>query len=230
MEFLNNCIKITQNLIFPQTCCLCFRETESPFCPACLAQLPRPDDPCPRCALAGTGGNVCGHCQSHPPAFDRTVAALDYRPPVNNLIPAMKYRSRLPVLEGLARILADHIQDTTRSHPDLLIPVPLHVSRLVTRGFNQSAEIARILGHRLRIPVTRRAVIKPHRTGSQQGLATRQRRTNIRGAFASVDSLSGQRVALVDDVMTTGATLGELARTVRRAGARHIDCWVIARA
>lgn len=197
------------------------------LCGDCTNDLPYHRTPaCPICALPTAGGETCGACLKHPPAFSRTLAAFDYAFPVDALLHAFKYSGQLPVAEALAQPLADLAR--TRPLPDALVPMPLHPARLKERGFNQAMELARALSRRLNVPVLPDAVVRQKDTAPQAGLPWKERRRNIRGAFDCRQDFTGKRLAVVDDVMTTGATLGELAKTLTKNGA-EVELWVVAR-
>lgn len=198
------------------------------MCPGCHADLPWHRAPqCPSCASPTLDGAVCGQCLRKPPHFDRTLAVLSYAFPADALIQAMKYRHQLPFAPVLATLLAELAASAPR--PDLLIPMPLHPLRLRERGFNQALELARIVARRLDIPLLPRGSERIRATPPQVGLPWKERATNLRGAFASELDLTGKHVAIVDDVMTTGASLNELAKVLRRQGAREVSAWVVAR-
>jgi ComF family protein len=203
---------------------LCGVNSGSAFCGGCRADLPwLSSSRCPSCALPVTDSKICGECLRAPPAFDRTIAAFAYSFPTDSLIHALKYERRLEVAAALGKELGIAIAASPR--PDVVISVPLARSRLVERGFNQATEIAKSA----RLPVRSDACARVRETPPQVLLPWKERSRNIRGAFACKIDLEGQHVALVDDVMTTGATLNELARTVKRAGASEVSCWVVAR-
>jgi len=183
---------------------------------------------CPSCALPTTDGNLCGHCLNKTPHFTRTLAAFTYAFPVDALIQALKYGGNLAAAGPLTHTLGQRA--TTQALPDVLIPMPLHPSRLKDRGFNQSAEIAKILARTLNIPIALDACRKTRDTAPQASLPLKERGSNVKGAFACSMDLSGKRVAMVDDVMTSGATLNELAKTLAKQGASEISAWVVARA
>lgn len=172
----------------------------------------------------------CGHCQQRPPAFDSTTALFHYHPPVDYLLKRLKFASELAIAPLLARLLAERIATRNASLPDLLVAVPLHRTRLRERGFNQASLLALQLGTRLGIPVAPRLCTRRRATQPQSLLSTTARRLNLRRAFAIQDNVPAAHIAIVDDVMTTGHTAGELARTLKQAGAQHIEVWVIARA
>lgn len=183
---------------------------------------------CPSCALPTTDGNLCGHCLNKTPYFTHTLAAFTYAFPVDALIQALKYGGNLAAAGPLAQTLGQRA--ITQALPDLLIPMPLHPSRLKERGFNQSAEIAKMLARTLHIPLALEACSKVRDTAPQASLPLKERGSNVKGAFACSMDLSGKRVAMVDDVMTSGATLNELAKILAKQGAAEISAWVVARA
>jgi ComF family protein len=182
---------------------------------------------CPRCALPSPGGAVCGRCLRHPPAFDRARAAFSYGFPLDALIQHFKYAGDLALADLFAELLAEKLKDQPR--PDLLLAMPLHPRRLTERGYNQAAEIARRLAPRLDMSWRPDGLRRLRDTPPQAGLKLLARRRNLRGAFACDLDLGGLRVALLDDVMTSGSSLGELAKCVRRAGAVEVEAWVVAR-
>lgn len=200
----------------------------APLCPACREALPwLPSECCPVCAVPSPGGAVCGACLAEPPAFRGSRAALAYEFPVDALVHAFKYAGDLPVGEALAELLQTAVRGADR--PDALVPMPLHPARLRERGFNQALELARRVGRDLHVPVLARACRRLRDTAPQASLPWKERAANIRGAFACEADLSRKRIAIVDDVMTTGHTLSELARALVRAGTAEVWCWVVAR-
>lgn len=182
---------------------------------------------CPICALPMPQGEVCGNCLKHPPRFDATIAALDFDFPADALIRALKYQGRLEIAELLASILAQRLAGCTK--PDLIIPMPLHGTRLKERSFNQAVEIARHVARRLDLPFEAGVALRVRATEPQAGLQLEKRRKNLRDAFAATRDLSGMKIAVIDDVMTTGTSLDELAKTLKAAGAAGVECWVVAR-
>jgi ComF family protein len=208
----------------PQDCLLCGTASGSALlCDACAAGLPAlPTPHCPVCALPSPGGHVCGACLKSAPAFDATFAIWRYAFPVDRLVQALKFEHRL----ALAGFFGAAMRARARPQGDVLIPVPLSPNRLKERGFNQAVEIARTLGIPLDVSACRRTA----ETLPQTSLPWKERRRNIRNAFECGVDLSGKSVVVVDDVMTTGATLDELARTLKRHGAAKVTNWVVARA
>jgi len=221
---LNNCTKFIQGW-FNQDCQLCGALSGTHLlCAACYANLPRHHNACPVCAAPGT----CGACLQHPPAFDSTQAALDYTFPVDKLIQAYKYHQQLALARLFGTLLRQAVSLQTR--PNVILPMPLHAARLRERGFNQALEIAKIIAKDLHLPLATHLAQRTINTLSQATLAWDARKKNMRGAFACDLNLEGMHIALVDDVMTSGATLHALAKTLKRAGATRIDVWVVARA
>ena len=219
--------------LFGGRCYLC-RGTSgrAVLCAACAADLPQlPVARCPRCALPAADGLTCGRCLANPPAFDATVAAFAYAFPANVLVQGLKFRGELALAPLLGAALAREIAAAgdAAPHADLILPVPLHPTRLVQRGYNQSMEIARTLANALGLPVDTDACARLRDTPAQVELPWKARVGNVRGAFSCRRSLDATVVAVVDDVMTTGATLGELAATLKQFGARRVVNWVVTR-
>lgn len=218
-----------ENSLLPSSCLLCASDSRHELlCPDCAADLPLlPDHRCPLCAEQTTHGERCGACLKDPPYFDRTIALLRYDFPLDRIIHALKYGHQLAVAQWCGRRLARQL---AANDFDYIIPLPLHTERLRERGFNQSAEIARALGNCLDLPVDRSAVVRTRATPPQADLAHKERRRNVRGAFECRADFSGRRLLLLDDVMTTGATVNECARVLKLHGAASITVGVIARA
>lgn len=229
---LNKCRKFAQfNL--PQACLLCgARVAGRMLCAGCAEDMPHlPRKRCPQCALPTHDGALCGHCLKHPPAFQQTVAVFAYAFPLDALVRHCKYGGDLAVADWFADSLALEFSQAraNRPPPDLILPMPLHDMRLSERGFNQAGEIARRLAPVLGIPWFAEGCRRIRNTPPQAGLDLKARRRNLRGAFQCDLDLTGKRVALLDDVMTSGASLDELAMTARKAGATEVSAWVVAR-
>jgi ComF family protein len=214
--------------LLPQDCLLCAAPGGGGLlCPACLADLPMLASPrCPVCAAPTPNGNVCGACLKSPPAFDATVAVWRYGFPVDRLIQALKFEHRLAIAGFFAQAMASGLRPTA----DLIIPVPLSDARLKERGFNQAVEIARPLARATAVPLDLAACRRTEATAPQSRLPWKERRRNVRNAFQCGLDLTGRSVIVVDDVMTTGATLDEVARTLKHHGAAKVTNWVVARA
>ena len=210
-------------LVFGGTCFVCRGRARETLCEHCDADLPRLREPvCPRCALDSPSGALCGRCLAQPPHYDATVAALGYRFPADALVHALKFRGELALAPFLGGLI---LERTRNASADCVVPVPLSRERLRERGYNQAVEIARHLGGRLELD----ACLRERDAPPQTGLDREARRRNVRGAFRCRRSFAGERVAVVDDVMTTGATLDELARTLKAAGATSVVNWVVCR-
>lgn len=221
--------------LLPQDCALCRGFAGRwPVCPDCESSLPSMPIPhCPRCADTSASGDLCARCLSHPPPFDRTIAALAYRSPVDGLVQALKYGHQLHLAawlgDRLARAVLASAPDASTLHTALIVPVPLHQGRVRERGFNQATEIARPLARRLRAHLAHGIVSRTRPTFAQAQLPLAERESNLRGAFACTADLRGRTIIVVDDVMTSGASVRELSGVLRRHGAQHILVAVAAR-
>lgn len=213
-----------------QDCRLCGAASPRPICTGCDADLPRlPPQRCPVCALPSPGAQTCGRCLAATPAYDATTAALQYAFPVTRLIQSFKYEHAVGLGITLAAYLAQAIAASDQRPIDLLVPLPLAPARLKERGYNQALELARVLARRHRLVLDGGAVARVRHTPPQAELPWKERRRNIRGAFAARRRFDGCSVAVIDDVMTTGATLDEMARVLKAAGALRVVNWVVAR-
>jgi ComF family protein len=224
-------------VLMPSTCALCgggcddvvcggcrdaYAKTRPARCGQCANPLPEP----------AREPGICGTCLRHPPAFDATVAAVDYAIPLDQLVLQLKFGARLALAPWCARQIRDAVlARPALVLPDLLCPVPLGPARLVERGFNQALEIARPLAAALGVPCHPALALRTLDTPAQSGVAPSVRASNVRGAFAieDTDVVEGRHVGLVDDVMTSGHTLGELAATFKRCGAARVTNFVFAR-
>jgi ComF family protein len=218
----------------PQRCELCTAPSGEPLlCDACNADLPRLVEACPVCALPSVDSAACGACLANPPPWTRTTAALVYAFPVDRLLQQLKYGGRLALADWAGAALADAVRASFASHPDIprpnrVVPLPLADARQRKRGFNQAREIAARAARGVALPLAS-LLVRVGETAPQAALPWKARAKNVRGAFAVEGEVRGARIALVDDVMTTGATLAEAARTLVRAGAADVECWVVAR-
>lgn len=198
------------------------------WCGACDTALPYYNAPhCPVCALPTPTGEVCGHCLQEPPLFAHTTAAFGYSFPLDKLVQAMKYGEQLALANAFAEKLAARIDKNDL--PDCIIAMPLHPAKLRERGFNQSQLLAATIARKLKLELLTDACQRVRDTPPQSALPWKERRKNVRNAFRCDIDLAGKRVALVDDVLTTGASLNALAEAVQKRGAREIRTWVVAR-
>ena len=222
------------DFLLPPRCVLC-GQASGPvcICSQCKTDLPWHGPHCLRCGLplGSARDKICGACIQSTPAFFRTICPLRYEFPANRLVQAFKFKRQLAAGRVLSHLLCEHVSIGKLSLPDTLIPVPLHYSRLLRRGFNQAYELSAYAAKTLDIPILDSALRRKRRTRAQSGLSRKQRRRNLKGAFYWHGSAKpGRHVALVDDVMTTGSTVGECARVLKKAGAKRVDVWVAARA
>ena len=174
---------------------------------------------------------LCGRCLRNPPIFDEVVPVFAYQGVVARLIQGMKFSGRLSHARLLGSLMGLRLRDSIMDIPELLIPVPLHRRRLRERGFNQSLELARhinrYIGRREILPDT---CVRQRYTASQADLPAKQRRRNVRNAFSCRAAIKARHVAIIDDVMTTGSTVNEIARLLKNAGVEEIQIWCVARA
>nr|NIQ98504.1 ComF family protein [Desulfuromonadales bacterium]NIR34395.1 ComF family protein [Desulfuromonadales bacterium]NIS44365.1 ComF family protein [Desulfuromonadales bacterium] len=174
--------------------------------------------------------HLCEHCLRQSPPYAQVLAAAHYEGPLREAIHRFKYRGEVGLERPLGLLLGERFEERLRGFaPDLVVPVPLHVERLRQRSYNQALLLARRLGRMLDLTVAEQALQRTRATDSQQRLSGRGRRANLRGAFAGSGKLADRRVLLVDDVMTTGATVEECSRELRRCGARDVLVVVLGR-
>ena len=227
------------HVLLPCACALCGEPAAAVVCAPCRARYAAPQGlRCACCANplgpGASAGQRCGACLAAPPAFDATLAAVDYAAPLDTLVLGLKFGARLPLAPWFAELLHQSIlaQDGWPL-PDVLCPVPLGPRRLVERGFNQALEIARPLATSLGVALQPRLAARVLETAAQSGVSPRERAANIRGAFAlpsaTAHLVQGRHVGVVDDVMTSGHTLNELAATLKAAGAARVSNLVFAR-
>lgn len=218
----------------PSLCAVCGLWSRGSLCGACRDRFAAPRLRCPRCALPLTAAQApCGACLRHPPPFDAAVCAVDYLFPWNRLVAALKFGAAIDLAPPLAALLAAAVDRQSPQRPQIVVPVPLAPGRLAARGYNQAWElgrrVARRLGIRARVDLLQRLIETP----PQAELSRAERLANLRAAFAvapaQCSAIAGGHIALVDDVMTTGATVTEAAAALRRAGAARVDVWVVAR-
>lgn len=221
--------------VFPDRCLLCGAPGAGGrnLCRPCRHSLPWNRNPCRRCALplpAGPGGELCGRCLRRPPAWDRVRAPLLYAWPVDRLIQRFKFNGDLAAGRLLAGLLAEALAAEPEPLPAGLLAVPLHPARLRERGYNQAMELAAPVSRRLGLCLLRGACRRMRATQVQSRLNARERRRNLRGAFAVPRPLPVRHLAAVDDVLTTGATAEALSCALRQAGAERVEFWCVARA
>ena len=218
--------------LWPPRCLLCEMQATGArdVCDACAAALPWNRVACPLCALPlPHPAEACGRCLRKPPPLAHAHATFVYGFPLDRLLPRFKFHDGLVA----GRLLSQWMHDACAplGRPDALIPIPLHRARLRQRGYDQALELARPLAASLDLPLRADLLLRTRHTPPQSRLGALQRRRNLRGAFEVRDRIALPRhVALIDDVMTTGATLHAAAKTLLRAGVQRVDAWVCARA
>ena len=215
-------------------CALCGAPAElatDRVCPSCYSELPLPQAGfCAGCGAPDTGVGACARCFPRPPAFDSCLSGCVYRYPVDQMIKQLKFRARLELIQPLLKPLLETAGRDLAVVPDCLLPTPLHRTRRRERGFNQAREIARALSHRLSVPVEDHLVRRHRPTAQQYTLRPEARSKNVRNAFSLMKTMGYEKIAIVDDILTTGATADELARLLKRNGAQHVQVWCLARA
>ncbi|MGH8211927.1 MAG: ComF family protein [Rhodanobacteraceae bacterium] len=218
--------------LVPARCLLCgVREARGTgLCEACASELPRNEYCCARCALPMESPSLlCGRCIRRAPPWDSAWSPFCYAWPLDRLEARFKFGSDLAAGRVLAEAWCKSIAPMELPHA--IAPVPLHHARLRSRGYNQSLELAKHLSKSLRIPLSREILQRTRATAAQSELTAVQRRRNVRGAFvAHFNGDTPQHLAILDDVFTTGATLAECARVLKRAGVERVDVWALARA
>jgi ComF family protein len=224
--------------LLPSSCALCGARCDAPVCAPCHAQFLAPQPArCLRCANPVGALDVrwpCGACQAHPPAFDTTIVAAEYGAPLDQLVLQLKFGGTLALAPWFGLALRDAVMARPCIElPNILCPVPLGPQRLAERGFNQALEIARPLSKALGIALKPALAIRARETQAQSGVAPAERKKNIRNAFIvapdALDLVRGQHIGVVDDVMTSGATLHEVAAMFKRFGAARVSNFVFAR-
>jgi len=220
--------------LFPATCLLCLDPGQPPaldLCRGCEQDFPPNAPACTGCAMPAAGGSeTCAHCRRRRRVFNAAFAPYRYEFPLVELIHRLKFGGQLALGRMLGTLLARRLVERARPRVDAIVPVPLHAEREAARGYNQAREIAMFAAQLLGVPMEDKLVHRPHPTVEQTALPAAARRRNLRGAFEVCAASVPLRVAIVDDVLTTGATAEALALALRRAGCRHVEVWAVARA
>ncbi|MEE9310253.1 MAG: ComF family protein [Cocleimonas sp.] len=229
-------------LFLKSSCVLCNSAVSRSIslCQSCEDDLPLLEHACKQCGLplnsADVIDSVCGQCLKNPTAVDYTVCLYHYQVPLNHLITELKYKQKLVYAEVLGQLLSKRVEGRVEGNavdiPDCILPVPLYRGRLVKRGFNQSLEIAQPVSKRLKVPIEETLARRIKKTRSQTDLDAIQRSKNMRGCFeiSPKVSKSYDHVVIIDDVVTTGSTVNELAIVLKESGVKKVGVWSIARA
>ena len=237
--FVDSFVRSLTDFVLPPRCPLCTRAIEPPdphaFCSDCLSQVTFIGSPlCTRCgtpfASSGEEDHLCGRCLTEVVPYDTARAVYAFSGSIREAIHAFKYQNKTYLAKTLVRFMERSSLQFDFHHYDALVPVPLHRNRLIQRGYNQSLLLAREIGHRHRVPVDARMLIKVQDSIPQTELTGVRRKQNVRGVFALGGNPGGKTILLIDDVLTTGATVSECARVLRRGGARKTDILAMARA
>lgn len=216
--------------LLPRRCLLCDAPAGAAnLCDACRLDLPRLAQVCPRCAMPVSSPGLCAVCVADPPSFDAALAPLEYTGAARYLLTRFKFHGGLAHGVPLVRLMIElALARPVSERPEALLPVPIHAHRLRERGFNQALELARPVARALGIPLLSDALARKRSTPPQMSLSESARRANVRGAF-ELRAIVPARVALVDDVLTTGATAAELARVLKRHGCERVEIWCACR-
>ncbi len=224
-------------------CFLCKKtaDIQLSLCHSCRSQLQKNKYYCNHCAIPLnkkiTPSITCGGCQQHLPIFDQVFSPFLYQQGMMQLIPQFKYHAKLYLGKTLAQLFIDehHRHKINTQQPELIIPVPLHKSRLRYRGFNQAKELADYFSKNMEIPSNDELIQRIKLTKTQKGLTAIERKKNIKNAFAiteksAASELKNKHIVIIDDVITTGNTVNEVAKILKKSGAKQVDVWTIARA
>ncbi len=226
MDFINNCSLITQHCVF----CDLPGHAGGHLCAGCFADLPWLTKPCFRCALplpSSGHEQLCRLCLKKPPHFSQTTALFSYQFPIDLLMPKIKQQQQRYHFKWLSQCIAKRL-DSQQLLAQALIPVPIAKSKLLLRGYNQAEQLALELSRHLQIKLDRTTVSKNRNTPAQAKLSAKARKTNLSGAF-DIGEHHYRHIAIIDDVMTTGATANEIAKALIKSGVERVDVWIVAR-
>lgn len=220
--------------IYPATCILCGQQGSAnrDLCAACAADIVCNEHACRCCAIplpVGADQQLCGQCLQKKPVYDYAWSPFLYAQPLEWIIQQIKFNSRLSYTAVLAELLIEHMPEL-KDRPDCLMPVPLHDRRMRQRGFNQSLELSRAVAEKLKIPLEITQCRRTKYSGSQTGMDAKQRRRNVKGIFEFNNTKNYKHVVIFDDVVTTGSTVTELSRVLKREGVKRVGIWSLARA
>jgi len=231
-----NWLKNNLSRLFSKHCLLCLSPTTNThlFCSNCESDLPENLNFCILCATPFPQSNmsealICGKCQKTPPFYTTSLIPNLYVSPLKELIGQLKFHGNLYYAPLLAQLFINSTKHRKNNPPECIIPVPLHQQRLQERGFNQALELAQIISSRLKIPLDYSLCRRNKATPFQSGLSAKQRKQNLKNAFSLTKTHNYKHVAIFDDVVTTGTTVNELAKQLKKSGVEIIEVWAIAR-
>lgn len=224
---MKNILTCLYKILMPERCLLCEKLNSGLICKDCTPYLSWQKNSCPQCGIYHPDAKMCGRCISHPPFFNFTYACFSYQTPVSQWISNLKFQHKLYFAKLFARFLINKIQ--IDDLPDLIISVPLHKKRLMQRGFNQAHEVAKRVCKELNINYDARLVLRNKHRIPQAELDYKKRRASVRNIFEMTKSFSAKHIAIVDDVVTNGSTVNELAKLLKQHGAQRVDIFCIAR-
>lgn len=218
--------------LIPRCCVLCDARInhEVEICLPCQQDLPLNTSTCSSCATPLTTVGLCGRCLLSPPPYERCIAPYQYHYPLDALIKALKFGGQLRYATQLGHLLLSHIEQQSSTKPDCLIPIPLHPDRLRERGYNQALEIARPIAKHFNIPIDTDSFQRHKATAPQAMLAYTDRANNIQDAFVKNKEFPYKHAVVIDDVITTGATIAEFCKTILQSSDARIEVWALARA
>lgn len=232
LEKMNNWSKLIQLLLYPPTCLICQQTTDHDLdlCPRCLADMPALETTCMVCGIALTiNANTCGRCLKKTPYYDKIITLYPYHALAKFLIHSLKFNKQYHCARVMGTLMARHF-DKLGHQPEALLSVPLHPKRLSERGFNQAELISHYVHKKLNVPLIEKHLHRVINTHDQASLSAVKRRKNIRNAFSYIGKTTPSFVAVIDDVVTTGSTANEVARTLKKAGVKRVEIWAFARA
>lgn len=236
MDLVDKCATRVLRLLWPSTCVLCKQSGQEgiDLCQPCEADLPANDHACSICAEpvpASHSALICGACLRGSPPFAASCAPFRYGYPIDHLIRGLKFQGQLAYGRVLGELFARRLLATRADAlPELIVPVPLAPRRYRERGYNQAIELSLAIGRVTGVHVRADTVERRRETLEQSALNQKERRRNVRGAFVIANQSAMRHVAIVDDVITTGSTVSEIAKVLRRAGAARIEIWAVAKA
>ena len=232
-KIMNNWLNKIQSILYPYTCFLCNQpgNNELDLCDRCYAGFSPLSICCNICGISMKTkvSHVCGRCLASPPHYDKITTLFDYQEDIKQLVLPLKFNAKVSAARTIGKLMANHFSNHP-DMPDALLAVPLHKKRLRKRGFNQSELIAKHLQRQLNIHLLQQFCTRTRNTISQTSLKATERRKNLKNAFHCDNHQSINSIAVIDDVVTTGSTANEIAKTLKKSGVKRVEIWAFARA